>query len=405
MANTLMISTEMPIPPMTGGRVRTRKLADALSAFGPVTIAGFVLEDEAPPELSGPLRAVAVPWELPPLYAQMSAEDEGVSAAAFAILAEAIPEPWIVSSYESQPLRSAVRKLSREVELVVIEHTLMGSYLAELPAGVPTILDLHNVHSRAAWTAVERGDEDPNEARRVAEFERSLLENTTLTLVVSDVEASAARDLAPAANIEVLPNGVDTTFFAPSGQAPVPGYVLFTGLMNYGPNVEGVTWFVREILAGLPGATLHVVGSTPDDEILELASGNVIVHGEVPDTRPFQRDACVVIAPLLSGSGTRLKILEAAACGNAIVSTSVGAEGLDLADGHDLLIADRAEDFAAAVGRLLTDAELRARLGGNARRACQRYDWQILGAQLRALAQPLVNAASFDSLGTLSPGC
>jgi glycosyltransferase involved in cell wall biosynthesis len=391
MTRILMISTEMPVPPMTGGRVRTRHLAEALSALGPVTIAGFALEDEPPPELCDPLRAVAVPWKPPPLYAEMESGEESISARAFAALAAETADPWIVSCYESQPLRAAIRELVSEADLVVVEHTLMGAYLAELPSAVPTILDLHNLYSRAARRAAEAGDEHAREARRVARFERKLLETATLTVVVSEVEASAARELAPAASIEVLPNGVDTTFFMPSAGTPMPGYLLFTGLMNYAPNVEGVMWFVREVLPRLPGATLNVVGSTPAEEVLALACGQVVVHGEVPDTRPFQRDASVVVAPLLSGAGTRLKILEAAACGNAIVATSVGAEGLELVAGRDLLIADRAEDFASAVRDVLGDPELRARLGQNARRASESYDWRILGARLRVLARALLD--------------
>lgn len=391
MTHTLMISTEMPVSPMTGGRIRTRELARALSTLGRVTIAAFVLEDEQPPVLPEPVRAVAVPWESPLLYEQMRSDDQTASARAFEVLAHQIPEPWIVSSYESEQFRGAVRALARaDVDLVVIEHTLMGAYMAEVPADVPTVLDLHNVHSRAARRAVQRGHEDPREARRVALFERSLIKDATMTLVVSDVEALAARELAPGARVEVVPNGVDTSFFTPSAGQPVPGYLLFTGLMNYVPNVEAVKWFVEEILPELPDATLHVVGSTPADEVQDLASSQVLIHGEVSDTRRYQSEACVVVAPVLSGGGTRLKVLEAAACGNAVVSTSLGAEGLDLVDGRDLLIADSAEDFADAVGRVLRDEHLRAYLGRNARSAAGRYEWQEIGQRLGELAAPLI---------------
>jgi glycosyltransferase involved in cell wall biosynthesis len=390
MIKTLVISTGLPAAPMTGGRVRTDRLARALAQLGPVTIAGFVLEGEPEPVLGRPLHGVAVPWEPPPLYARMSSSDELESARAYEQLATGIREPWIVSCYESAALHEEVSRIcAAGVDLVVIDHTLMGAYLAQVPAGVPTVLDLHNVHWRMASRDAERGAEDPREAERVGAYERSLIEASDLTLVVSGADAAAAGKLAPAARIEVVPNGVDTEVFAPAAAAPERGYLLFTGLMNYRPNVEAVEWFAGEVLPLLDQGVLNVVGSTPAPEVAALAGERVAVHGEVPDTRPYQWRAEVVVVPLLSGGGTRLKVLEAAACGNAIVSTSIGAEGLDFEPGTDLLVADSAPEFADAVAAVLADGRLRERLGRNARRAVERYRWAAIGERLLELVRPL----------------
>jgi glycosyltransferase involved in cell wall biosynthesis len=390
MIETLMISTGLPAAPMTGGRVRTDQLARALAQLGPVTIAGFVLEGEPQPVLEPPLRGVAVRWEPPPLYVRMNSSDEIESARAYELLATGVPEPWIVSGYESAALREEVRRIcARGVDLVVVDHTLMGAYLANVPEGVPTVLDLHNVHWRMASRDAERGTEDAREAERVGAYERSLIEAADLTLVVSDADAAAARKLAPDARIEVVPNGVDTDLFTPTAAAPEHAYLLFTGLMNYRPNVEAVEWFADEVLPLLDEGVLNVVGSTPAPEVEALAGERVAVHGEVPDMRPYQSRAEVVVVPLLSGGGTRLKLLEAAACGNAIVSTSIGAEGLGLEPGTELLVADSAPEFAEAVAAVLADGRLRECLGRNARRAAERYRWAAIGERLVELVGPL----------------
>jgi glycosyltransferase involved in cell wall biosynthesis len=221
-----------------------------------------------------------------------------------------------------------------------------------------------------------------------------VIEATDVTIAVSELEAQAVQALAPDARVEVVPNGVDVDFFRPGEELHVPGYVLFTGLMNYAPNVEGIAWFAQEVLPLVGQVELHVVGSTPAPEVEILASTRVAIHGEVPDTRPYQWRANVVVVPLLSGAGTRLKILEAAACGNAIVSTSVGAEGLDLTPGRDLLIADSPTEFAQAVAAVLGDDALRARLGREARRASERYRWETIGNRMLELVQSLTDTRS-----------
>ncbi len=160
-------------------------------------------------------------------------------------------------------------------------------------------------------------------------------------------------------------------------------------MMNYPPNVEAVEYFVRDILPlvrnRVPGVLFNIVGNRPGPLVWALNSEKVVVHGGVPDLRPYYHGASVVVVPLLQGGGTRNKILEAGACGNAIVSTSLGAEGLSFEAGRDLLIADTPVEFAEAISRVCADNELRGRLGHGAREAAATYDWKPVGARWLAI--------------------
>jgi len=156
--------------------------------------------------------------------------------------------------------------------------------------------------------------------------------------------------------------------------------LLFFGAGNYHPNTDGLLFFFREILPRLraryPGITLRILGPLIPPEIEAHAGDGVEVTGLVEDIRPYLERAAVIIAPLRIGGGTRFKILEAMAMGKAVVSTAVGAEGIDVRNGSDIMLADRPEEFASQVGRLLEDAPLRQSMGKEARLLIeQRYSW------------------------------
>jgi glycosyltransferase involved in cell wall biosynthesis len=389
----LIVTQELPVAPRTGVRLRTYYVAAALSKLGRVTLAGFAEPADAARLAELPFRTLPVRWREPPLYAQMGSSSPSVWRPAWERL-EHQAAPWVVSSCESPQLREVIAaEIADGVDLVVIEQTAMGGYLEAVPAGVPTVLDLHNVHTRMLAGRPDRSSQPAVEDERIRRYERRLIERADLVLVVSEQEAAAVRALTPSARVEVIPNGVQIDRYRPGNRPPTPGDLLFTGHLSYGPNVRAAEWFVREVLPRLHTGVLHVVGALPAPQVLGLRSARVKVHGDVPDTLPYQHAAELVVAPLRDGGGTRLKVLEAAACGNAIVSTSVGAEGLDLVPGRDLLVADTAEDFAGAVAKLLGDAAARERLGGSAQRAARAYDWERIGAVLRAGVAPLLARA------------
>ena len=166
--------------------------------------------------------------------------------------------------------------------------------------------------------------------------------------------------------------------------------------MNSPYNIEAVQFFAEQILPliqeKIPEAKLHVVGQKPSKEVLSLASDSIIIHGTVPDVRPFFREAELYVVPLLYGGGTRLRILEAAACGKAIVTTSIGVEGLDFIPGKDLMVADSPTEFAKAVIKLIKNEDKRKYLGQRAQQVSRNYDWETIGSSFLRLIKEFADA-------------
>jgi glycosyltransferase involved in cell wall biosynthesis len=195
--------------------------------------------------------------------------------------------------------------------------------------------------------------------------------------------------------VAIVPNGVDTDVFAPGAvaEATQPGCIVFTGTLDYRPNVDAALWFVREVLplirAQQPAAHLLLVGRSPSPAVRALHDGAAVrVLPDVPDVRPFIAGAATYVVPMRIGGGVRLKLLEALAMQAAVVSTQMGAEGMpDLRGDEHLLLADTPRAFAAAVLRLLDDAALRQRLGAAGRTLAQRYDWRAIVPRLEQVYQ------------------
>jgi polysaccharide biosynthesis protein PslH len=198
-----------------------------------------------------------------------------------------------------------------------------------------------------------------------------------------------ARAFVPSIRSAVIRNAVDIRYFRcrPDDPSPDGRTVLFFGAMNYHPNVDGLLFFVREVWPRLaeshPKARLRIVGQHPTPEILAWQGPRIEVTGAVDDLRPHLAGAAMIVAPLRVGGGTRFKILEAMAMAKPVVSTTIGAEGIDATSGRNILIADTPQDFATAVGRTLDDPELGRQLGREGRAFVQaRYSWDVVSQSL-----------------------
>jgi polysaccharide biosynthesis protein PslH len=211
--------------------------------------------------------------------------------------------------------------------------------------------------------------------------------------VVSEHERDNVRMIAPTYDrVSVVPNAVDVAWYAGRHADPRPNTLVFSGSLTYGPNYEGLRWFLRDVLPrikrAVPEARLRVTGSTQGIDVAGLAGGGAVEYtGYVDDIRPVVAASWASVVPLWDGAGTRLKILEAMALGTPVVSTSKGAEGLAAVSGDDIIVQDDPDAFARAVVELLRSRQLRSRLADGGRRLVRtRYDWKVVGADIRALA-------------------
>jgi glycosyltransferase involved in cell wall biosynthesis len=387
----LTLALGIPFPPLGGGLTRTFHLLKALAAHHQVTLAGFTYGEphDVPPY---PIRLEKVPWEWSEAYREMTGPDADASRRAYERLTYDDPQPWFVSVMDPAAMEEALARLLREpFDLVLLEGTPLARFLPVLPAGIPCVLDLFDIHSEMARRAGASAGADERraatrEAERTLAFERDAVSRCSACLAVSEQDAAAARTLLGATAVQVVPNGVDTSYFTPSRDPAEPGTVLFTGRMSYAPNADAAIFFATEVLPLVqreyPEVRFHIVGAAPPPQVSALQSPAVVVHGRVDDVRPHFRNAEVVVVPVRAGGGTRLKVLEAAASAKAIVSTSLGVEGLAFEDGRDLLVADSAAAFAAATLTLLRAPATRQVLGTGARAAVMRYDWSAIGERL-----------------------
>lgn len=171
---------------------------------------------------------------------------------------------------------------------------------------------------------------------------------------------------------------------------------MFLGSMDWEANIDAVEHFCREmwpaVLRAVPAARFRIVGRNPHARVLRLASDTIEVTGTVPSVVDYLRDAAVVVVPLRVGGGTRLKIFEAMAAGRAVVSTSIGAEGLDVSSGHDVILADEEQRFADAVIALLRDGDRRRALGVNAAASAARYDWPAIALSFEQILRRAIQA-------------
>jgi glycosyltransferase involved in cell wall biosynthesis len=231
--------------------------------------------------------------------------------------------------------------------------------------------------------------------RRLQDYERRACLAADRVVAVSDADAGALRALVPGLEPVVVPNGVDMDFYGaaipPLTDGPGPCDLIFTGKMDFRPNVDATLWFAHNVLPLIrheaPDVRFWIVGQNPHPRLASLPAGAAVeLTGWVEDVRPYIAAAAAYVVPLRIGGGTRLKILEAMAMGKAMVSTTLGCEGFEVVDGQELLIADEPSEFAAAVLQLLRQPETRERLGRAARRfAGSRYDWRMIVPKLERL--------------------
>jgi sugar transferase (PEP-CTERM/EpsH1 system associated) len=382
--NLLFVTATLPYPPTDGVKIRIWSLLRRLQRRHRMTVLSLV----------GPTDDIACLDELRGQGLEVVAIPRASHYAAANLVRGAVGSvPFPILNYETPRMTDELTaRLARNAyDVIQVENLHVAQYA--LSAKVPTVLDLFGVESAVMARYAERAGHPLRRAyagltaRKLARYERQVCPRFTACLAVSDED----RRLLQGAGIEkvtVIPNGVDVEAFQPDPACEVAGRLVFTGRMDYHANVDGMAWFCREIWprvrAARPNLQLQIVGGHPTPEVQQLARHpGVEVTGFVKDVRPYLAQATVAVVPLRVGGGTRLKILEMLAMGKTVVSTSIGAEGLAVSPGRELLIGDGPEGFAAQIERGFADPALRQRLATAGRRLVEtEYDWEAIARRL-----------------------
>ncbi len=399
----LFVTPWLPYPPISGFRTRVFHVMRELARRHDVTLLTYARPEEAADveELRGVLAGVDVVPRSRPLFAKKR------RAQAQSLL-------WR-RSYQSGRLHSAGMQhaidaalAARPHDIVQIESSMLGIF--DFHTGAPLVLDEHNIEYEIFARTFREEREPARRLFNLVEYlkfrreERRAWERADGIVLTSARERDILARELPGKPLVEAPNGVDITYFAPTAGERDSDQIVFSGLMSYRPNVDAVTYFVREILPLIrerrPRAHFTIVGADPQAEVQRLAGQAVEVTGRVPDVRPYLARAGAVVVPLRFGSGTRLKVLEGLAMAAPMVSTSIGSEGIDVVSGEHLQLADTAETFAAAVLRLLDTPATGAALGHHGRRLVEnQYAWPSVARRLESfyellLAPPVGNAAA-----------
>lgn len=397
MANILMLTPQLPYPPHQGTSLRNYHLLRALANYHDVSLLSF--DESGGAQSLDPLAALC--RVLAPVPAPARTKGERLRQ----LLTDRVPD--VALRLRSDAFADAlVSTLHRHrYDAVQIEGIELAGYIPDArrhAAQSLIVLDCHNAETElqrralsadlrrpARWpTAVYSGIQ----VRRLARFERRALESADRVIAVSAIDRARLLDLKPSlgAEIAVLPNTIDVEQYRHVEYVD-PEYrydLVFTGKMDYRPNVDGVLWFAEFvwplILRERPHTRWAIVGQKPHPRLgaLHRVPG-ITVTGRVPDITPYLTGASIYIVPLRIGSGTRLKLIEAMAAGLPVVSTRVGAEGFPVESGKNIVLAEQPDEWGKAVLTLLDTPDRRAELGAAATNFAAEYDWQRLIPLLR----------------------
>ena len=386
----LWLNAGLLLPLDKGGKLRTWHIMRHLARRHDITYLSFAEPSQAQADRDGMSEVCSRLETVPRTDAAKGTWRFYADAARYLV----DPVPYAAAKYRSPAYRARLERLlaSGSFDAVVCDFLPpIVNMPRDLPC--PSILFTHNVEAEIWRRHVENAAHAVSRRllaqqwRRMLRFERDALARFDLVLAVSEADRATFGRLHPdalRAPVHVVQTGVDTGYFTPPAEAPDRAHLVFTGSMDWLPNEDGMTYFCREILPRIrqlePGVTLSIIGRSPTPAVRRLAEDHGIeVTGRVDDVRPHIARGAVYVVPLRIGGGTRLKIFEAMSMGKAVVSTTVGAEGLPVTPGRDIVIADEPARFAQSVVHLIRDAAARRHIESAARRVVvERYDWSAV---------------------------
>jgi glycosyltransferase involved in cell wall biosynthesis len=392
-----IVTPELPFPPTQGGRIRMHAILRFLAERHEVQLISTAIEPFQRQHRAA-LEALCEEVHV------LKHFDSPVRRAARLVRSVITQQPFVVFKHNSRGLGHEVARHAREfgTEVVLVEfHYQLPSVLG---VGKPVVVDFHNVDyllydrfaSQVGWNVkrihglVQRS--------LMQRFERFALAHATKCVTVSTKDREALVALDRDADIRVVPNGVDVSYFTASRAPSEHVEVLYVGTMQYFPNDDAARYLLDAIMprvwATHPHTRVRIVGRGPSLRLQRYQRDpRVVVTGEVPDVRDHFAAARVLAVPLRIGGGTRLKLLEAAASALPAVSSTLGAEGIGFRNGEEIILADNVDEFAAAIVHILDAPEEAVRIGNRARVAVQReHDWQVVLPTLEATLMESVEA-------------
>jgi glycosyltransferase involved in cell wall biosynthesis len=381
----LWVKANKILPVQSGGDIRSYHIARSLARTHELVFLSYY-DGNKDPEYEK-----ALARDFPSSICICTGRAEGQFARGLDYVMRALsPLPYAIGRFACTAVREEIGNCfaQQRVDVAVCDF-LDAAINFPQKLSIPSVVFQHNVESEI-WRRHASTNSNllkrklyERECRKMQAFESGTLARFHHVIAVSEHDRTLMQNWVSGSRISVVPTGVDTAAFgAHTAATNSSSTILFTGAMDWQPNIDAMEYFCAEIwplvVAVSPEAKLRIVGRNPGERVRKLASASIEVTGTVPDVREHLREAAVFVVPLRIGGGTRLKIYEAMAAGKAVVSTSVGAEGLDVHHGRDIVLADTPEPFASAVVTLLRDQNLRKKYGSAALELAAKYDWSSI---------------------------
>lgn len=375
-----------PIPPTFGGALRVYNLIKQMSKNHEVTLLTFgdeIVKDQLKKHFKNSIKEIYtcdIPWGLiRKRFLQLRSLTSKHSY--FNLVAKHKQMQVLIDEITSK----------NNFDIIQFEFPNMANY--RINSDSLKIIDAHNVehiifyHQWKYSKSIIRKIFYKLEYKKLQKDEVNLCQNQDALFVTSDNDVKLFNELVPQIPKYVIPNGVDTEYYHPYNQEPEPNTLVFTGTLSYIPNSDAALYFIDNILPiikkQIPDVKLYIVGNRPPKSLIQKSSSDIIITGYVNDVRPYVWKSSIFIVPLRMGSGTRLKVLEAFAMKKPVVSTTIGAEGIETTNGENILIADEPKNFAENIIRLLRDKQLQQNLATSGYELVKnKYDWNIIGQKL-----------------------
>jgi len=397
--NILFLATNFPYPPNSGHNLRTYNILKILSKSNNIHFLGFSKNKEYP-TTDNPINAFCKSVEL-----FKATDDFSKSKMIFSLLLNFFSHyPYALEKYYLQEMKNKINEIiiNNDIDLVHFDLLHLSMYI-DIVGKVPKTLTEHNVESERILKLVRNSTNllfkmyMYIQYKKLYEFEKNICQKFDVCITVSDEDADTLKKMCPAGRYYVIPNGVDTEYFRPGNNNPVPNSLVWVGGMHDFYNREAINYFCKEVFplikCKVSKITFNAIGTSPTRRLINLSkhNKNVSAVGYVEDIRPYVSSSSIFIAPMLSGGGTKLKVLNAMSMGKPVVTTNVGAEGIDLQNGENIVIADNPEDYANGIIDLLKSPTLASKIGQNGRKLILRkYDWNVIGKKQLELYNSIV---------------